>query len=187
VPARSSTTKRAGQSPSLGDRLRGLPPWISAIAAVTGTLIAAIGVFGLVSAPRPPAETAAPPTAAPTTVVAPRVTIESVLVGSEQLQAQGAFEFLDPAREEILLIGRPSSSNDDLWVAVEAALTPRAQQGSLQSGEWTASRPAPPTVPYRWRVIVWPNSSGAAGNEDLQLNGPDSEYVIARSEEWLEP
>jgi hypothetical protein len=118
--------------------------------------------------------------------MAPRVTIESLLIDGQQVAADGLFEYVDPQSQEVLFVGRPAADTSDLWVAVEAQLSPKAQVGSLQNGEWSASRPAPPAVPYRWRAIVWPRISGAAGIEDLQVNGPDSRYVIARSEEWVE-
>ncbi len=116
------------------------------------------------------------------------MTIDSVLVGVAEVEAQGLFENVDPVREEVLFVGRPEGETEERWVSVPAALSPNSLAGSLQSGSWTAARPAPPLdVAYRWRAIVWPNISGAVANEDLQLNGPDSDYVIARSEEWVEP
>jgi hypothetical protein len=99
--------------------------------------------------------------------------------------AAGSFENIDPEIEEVLFVGRPVGATDELWVAVSASLSPTVSAGTLQSGRWSATRPAPPSTPgYRWRAIVWPIASGAAGDEDLQINGPDSIYVIARSEEW---
>ena len=183
MSGRATNKRREPPRPTLSERVKGLPTWLTAIAAVGGTLVAAAGVYVAATNDRPPPA----PTAPPPSVIAPRVTIESVLVDSQQVQADGDFQYLDPTREEVLFIGRPSGSEDDAWVAVEADLTPREQLGALQSGDWTASRPAPPQAPYRWRVIVWPAGSGATANEDLQLNGPDSQYVIARSEEWLDP
>ena len=179
MPAKSSSKPRAGQPQTRFAWVRCLPPWLSAIAAVIGTTLTAIGVFGLIQAAQPPAQTITP--------VVPRVTIESVLIGPQEVEAEGGFENLDPSREEVLFVGRPKESTTDRWVAVEAALSPINQAGSLQSGRWNALRPAPPPNPgYRWRAIVWPSTAGATGDEDLQLNGPDSEYVLARSEEWLE-
>lgn len=164
--------------------LRGAPPWMSALAAVFGTILTAVAVFGLVDRAGQHVPTPAPTVA--TTPATGRVTLESVLVGPQQVEAQGAFEFVDPEREEILFIGRPSGQTSELWVAVEAALSPASQAGSLVSGQWTAVRPAPPpSAVYRWRAILWPAASGATGQEDLQLNGPDSEFVIASSEEWI--
>lgn len=99
--------------------------------------------------------------------------------------AAGSFENINPEIEEVLFVGRPVGATDELWVAVSASLSPTISAGTLQSGRWSATRPAPPSTPgYRWRAIVWPIASGAAGDEDLQINGPDSIYVIARSEEW---
>lgn len=182
MPARSSPKKRPAKSAGWLEKIRGAPPWLSAVAAITGTLITAIGVFGLVGGQR------APQTQPPPSVVLPRVTIESLLVGEQQVEADGLFEFLDPQSQEIVFIGRPAAAEStDLWVAVEAALLPSQQVGSLQSGEWSASRPAPPPAPYRWRAIVMSNAAGATAIEDLKINGPDSRYVISRSDEWLEP
>jgi hypothetical protein len=159
-----------------------VPPWLSALTAVAATIVTAVGVFGLVGE-----RTATPTTASQSIPAAARVTLESVLVSAQTVEAQGSFENIDPFREDVLFVGRPQAATTDLWVAVEAALAPSAQAGSLQSGRWTAQRPQPPADAYRWRAIVWPSAQGSAGNEDLQQNGPDSQFVIARSDETITP
>lgn len=182
MPGRSEPKRRPGKTPARFGWLRDVPPWLSAVAALAATILTALGVFGLVTA-NPPTTPAINTPAAEAT---PLVIIDNVLVGPQQVEAQGIFENVDPTIEDVLFVGRPAASTTDVWVAVEAALAPRSQIGPLQSGRWTASRPAPTDgVAYRWRAIIWPSASGATGNEDLQRNGPDSEFVVARSEEWL--
>jgi len=167
---------------------------LSALAAVIGTFIAAAALFGWFNQSRPASPT--PPTGVATTSIAAptplapvvpeaRVTLEEVSVVPPDVAAAGQFENLDPELEEVLFVGRPVGATDELWVAVSASLSPTATSGPLQTGRWSATRPAPPPTPgYRWRAIVWPVAPGAAGDEELQQNGPDSIYVIARSEEW---
>lgn len=175
---RSSTRPSRGGAPRAGS-LKNLPPWLSAFAAVSATILTAIGLFGLLGPPKDR------PTEAPSVALTSMVTLESVLVGEHDIEGRGSFENLDPAREEVLFVGRPAGVNSELWVAVEAALAASEQQGSLQSGLWSALRPAPPPAAYRWRAILWPSAAGAAGTEDLQQNGPDSQFVLAKSEEWV--
>jgi hypothetical protein len=144
-----------------------IPPWISAVAAIGSTILVAVGVFGLVGRP---VETPS------------RVTLESVLVAAEQVEGQGTFENVDPRVNEVVFVGRPRDLTDEGWLAAEGALSPSAQLGTLQSGSWTASRPAPLDVPYRWYAILWPAAAGAGGFEDLVANGPESEFVVAKSD-----
>ena len=183
MPGTTRENKRPAPKQTLGERVRDLPAWLSAIAAIMGVAITALVTFGIVTNAGP-AAVITPPPGAP----APRVTIETVDLNTQQVQGAGAFENIDPQSQQVLFVGRPHDQADALWVAVEASLAPKVQSGALVSGRWNAARPAPPPSPgYQWSAIVWPNSSGAAGNEDLQRNGPASQYVIARSEEWTSP
>jgi hypothetical protein len=178
----SSPKRRTNRSGRL-EWLSGAPAWLSALAALAGTFLAAAALFGWVNTPRPASSPTAP--VASEALNQPRVTLDEVSLVPPDVAGAGQFENLDPELEEVLFVGRPVGATDELWVAVPASLSPTVSEGPLQSGHWTASRPAPPPTPgYRWRAIVWPIASGAAGVEDLQINGPDSIYVIARSEEW---
>lgn len=178
-PTRRSRSADSGRStakrPGPIARLSGWPPWVSALAAMAGTILTAIGVFNLVGHP------------APATPATPKVTLESVLVAEEQVAGRGTFEDLDPNVNEVVFVGRPPAATTENWLAVEAALTPTAQAGALQDGRWQAVRPAPPPAGYRWYAILWPVAAGASGAEDLRLNGPASELVVAKSDPFDTP
>jgi hypothetical protein len=149
----------------LRSRISALPPWLSAFAAVVGTILTAVGVFSIVG---PPAS------------IEPRVTLEDVLLAPDKVEGRGSFENINPLVNDVLFIGRPSSGTES-WLAVDATMEATAQKGALQSGRWQATRPSSVTVPYRWFVILWPASSGATGTEDLRVNGPASMFVVAKS------
>jgi hypothetical protein len=177
-----ASSKRAG----LTDRLRELPPWISAFTAVLAVILSAIGVFGLISHPTPSVAPSSPGTDAGT-AGQPRVTLETVVVGGQTVEGIGAFERVNPALSDIVFIGRPADAPSDTWLATEANMTPLASAatGALD-GRWSAAR-ALPTTPYQWYAILWPAAAGAAGSEDLTLNGPDSEFVQAKSSPQVAP
>jgi hypothetical protein len=164
---RSNTSSSSGSK--LGSRISTLPPWLSAFAAILGTILTAVGVFNLVDQP-----------SRITTPTEPRVILENVLFAPDQVEGRGSFENVDPLVNEVLFIGRPLAETES-WLAVEATMDPTVQRGPLQSGRWAAVRPSPVTVPYRWFAILWPASSGATGTEDLQTNGPESRFVVAKS------
>ncbi len=101
------------------------------------------------------------------------------------MAAAGAFENIDPTIAEVLFVGRPAGSNRRaLGGRLGFAGARRAQRLIGQRPLVGVRARRRLTNPYQWRAIVWPLAPGAAGDEDLSINGPNSEYVIAVSEEW---
>jgi hypothetical protein len=112
--------------------------------------------------------------------------IEQVTVDNGEIQATGRFRNVDVAAEVILFVGRPATESDARWLPVEAQVTPQASAlGSRVDGKWEALRPFTEQGRFSWRALVVPAGSGAAdGYEDVKVNGPASDLVLASSEEW---
>jgi hypothetical protein len=155
--------------------VRGAPPWLSASAAIVGTILTAIGVFNLIDKPVP----------SPTPVV-PQVTLTSVVVSETEVAGNGTYSGVNPDVNKILFMGRPKDAQNDPWLTAAAVLAPQAEANNIEAGEWQAAR-QPAVLGFRWFAVVVPASAGAVGNEDLRVNGPESEYVIAASEPFETP
>lgn len=171
---------RPGGLGTAARRFRELPPWIQGWTAVVGVLIAGLGlgltaiqVFG----ERGPGPTPV--------VLKPQAFIEEVLISAGAVEAHGGFRAVDVEAEVILLIGRPTGATDERWLPVEANVTP-AGEGERVDGTWDAVRPFSDGGRFAWRVLVVPATSGVTdGYEDIRRNGPDSELVLAASEEFV--
>jgi hypothetical protein len=171
---RNTSTHAQPQSPGLRERLSGLPPWLSALAALFGTLLAAAVAFGWLTHPTSP----------PSSVSDPRVTLESVLTSPVDITGSGSFADIDPITQEVLFVGRSAAAaTTDSWLSIEATMDASSTSGALQSGHWRAVRPSPPAEPFRWYAILWPTSAAANGTDDLRRNGPSSQFVVATSTE----
>lgn len=121
-------------------------------------------------------------------VIKPEAFIEVVTVESGRVEATGGFRSVDIASEVVLFIGRPLGVEDARWVPVEAAITAQPSvSGGRVDGRWTALRPFAEPGRFSWRALVVPagNAVAAEGYEDIKVNGPLSEDVLATSEEFV--
>ncbi|HUG47829.1 MAG TPA: hypothetical protein VMP67_05395 [Candidatus Limnocylindria bacterium] len=179
---RGSAEARPPEPESLGQRLQALPAWLQAVAAVAGVLLTALIAFGILRNPDGPP----PPPPPPATADArPLVSLESVVSGQGEVRGSGAYQNLDPETQGVLFIGQPVDASGADWLPVVANLaTDGVASSGPRNGRWEAVRPGVPSEPYRWYAVVAPASAGAGDvYEDLRANGPESEFVLAASDE----
>lgn len=168
-------------TPANKRRFRELPPWIQPWTAVIGVAIAAIGLgFTAIQivGDRGPGPTPI--------VIKAEAFIEQVTVDNGEIEASGRFRNVDVLAEVILFVGRPAGESDARWLPVEARVTPQPSAAGVRTdGLWQAIRPFTEQGRFSWRALVVPATQGVNdGYEDIKAKGPESELVIAASEEW---
>lgn len=151
------------------------------IAAILGVLLTALVVFGVVQNRD---GSNAPSTAAtPLGGSQARVTLELVTTGPNEVQGSGSYAGLDPRSQAVVFMGRPAGTADADWIGVPATLARQSELGGREVGRWEATRPGVPAGRWQWFALIAPAAAGATDvYEDLRRNGPDSEFVLARSE-----
>jgi hypothetical protein len=158
------------------------PLWLQAIAAVVGVALTALVAFGVIQNRDSAAQATTPPAGGG--VAQPTVTLESVTIGTESVEASGTYSGVDASRQAVLWIGRPvEAPTAVVWIPVEADLIPDDAEPTTSSGRWRATRPGIPEGRWQWFALVGPASSGAGDQyADLRANGPGSSLVMALSE-----
>jgi hypothetical protein len=175
--------------PRLGWRSRvdAVPPWIQAFTAVLAVVLAAVGIWVGIDQKAQDGATGTVP-AAP--YQAPIATIRGFVIGPDSFTLSGDYQHLQPARETLYIVARPTEDALADWVPVEAQLTSVASSmAGYEDGTWTARVPAPP--PTRWTVApaILPGSGSALGLTDgldgLRQFGASAPGVIARGAEVI--
>lgn len=166
---------------SAAERFGDLPTRIQLLIAALGLLIAALGVTfaGMQALKEDPAPTAI--------VIRPEAFIVEVVTGGGEVTANGSFRNVDLASEVILFVGHPADEPGAAWLPVEAEAAPApSATGERVSGVWEALRPFDDDGRFGWQVYVVPAGSGATdGYADIRERGPESELVLAASEEFF--
>lgn len=153
-----------------------LPNWASALAALLSAAAAVAGLVVINQDPEPPAHQ----------VQVPRASLASVTTDESGIDAEGAYEGLEPRKHEVVLMMRPTATDASQWVVVEASRNPTMAGADPEDGLWSASAPVAGDRGWLATVAIIPAVPDGVTADDLlrelRDRGPDAPSVIQASE-----
>ena len=158
-----------------------LPVWARDTITVVGALVAVVGVVLSVVQVFSDGEGAS-------SVVTPQASIEEVSFEPQGVLAMGGFQSVDLASEVILFVRKQEGASEPRWIPVEATVTPDEQADAGRvNGIWNALFPVNEEGQFSWQVLIVEASGlGASGGvDDIRELGPESDLVVAASEEFV--
>lgn len=170
---RSATRSRGGTDNRWVELL---PNWASALAALLSAAAAVAGLVVINQDPEPPAQH----------VQVPRASLASVTTDESGIDAEGAYEGLEPRKHEVVLMMRPTATEASQWVVVEASRNPTMAGADPEDGLWSASAPVAGDRGWLATVAIIPAVPDGVTADDLlrelRDRGPDAPSVIQASE-----